>query len=95
MKILLIAATVVSQGAAALPADDAPASSGDAAVVELIQTLENDRLQAGIGKDVEAVAAVTSDRYVQIDLDGKVLDKATTLKRIGSSFARPVIPAST
>lgn len=96
MNRLLVAAIVLVTAAPgsvapwAGPADGPPAaaSSGDPAIVELIKTLESERLQAGIRKDVEAVAAATSDRYMQIDLDGKVLDKATTLQRIRSSFAR-------
>ena len=63
-----------------------PATSGqDAATVEQIKELEHDRIQAGIRKDISYVDAATADEYVQIDWDGKVLDKTATLARIKSS----------
>lgn len=54
-------------------------------VVDDIKKLEADRIQAGVRKDVASVAAATADEYVQIDWEGKVLDKAAMLARIGSS----------
>lgn len=53
--------------------------------IEQIKKMENDRIQAGVRKDVEAIAAVTADDYFQIDWNGKVLNKAATLARIKSS----------
>ena len=47
--------------------------------------MELDRVEAGVRKDVAAIAAVTADGYVQIDWDGRILDKAATLERIKSS----------
>jgi len=47
--------------------------------------LEHDRVQAGVRKDIAGIAAATVDEYVQIDWDGKVLDKTATLARIRSS----------
>jgi ketosteroid isomerase-like protein len=60
-------------------------SSEDAAIAEQIKKLEHDRIQAGVRKDVAYVAAATADEYVQIDWDGRVLDKAAMLARIKSS----------
>jgi len=57
----------------------------EAATVAHIKQLENDRIQAGVRKDIDFVDAATADEYVQIDWDGKVLDKAATLARIKSS----------
>ena len=57
----------------------------DATTAEQIKKLEHDRIQAGVRKDVAYVAAATADEYVQIDWDGKVLDKTATLARIKSS----------
>jgi ketosteroid isomerase-like protein len=50
--------------------------------------MENDRIQAGVRKDVDAIAAVTADDYVMIDFEGKVRNKAATLERIKSSEIR-------
>ncbi len=36
-------------------------------------------------KDIAHIAAATADEYVQIDWDGRVLDKAATLARIRST----------
>lgn len=57
-------------------------------VVAEIKSLENARLAAGLRKDVQAVSARTAEDYLQIDSDGRVLNKAATLERIKSSFAR-------
>ena len=57
-------------------------------VVDHIKKLEADRIQAGVRKDVAWVAAATADEYVQVDWEGKVLDKAAMLARIGSSNIR-------
>jgi ketosteroid isomerase-like protein len=56
-----------------------------AKVQALITKMENDRIQAGVRKDVDKIAAVTADDYVMIDFDGKVRNKAATLERIKSS----------
>jgi ketosteroid isomerase-like protein len=56
--------------------------------IELIKKMENDRIQAGVRKDVEAIAAVTADDYFQIDWNGQILNKAATLARIKSSEIR-------
>ena len=60
-------------------------SAQDAATAEHIKKLEYDRIQAGVRKDIAYIAAATADEYVQIDWDGKVLDKAATLARIKST----------
>jgi ketosteroid isomerase-like protein len=56
-----------------------------AKIQALITKMENDRIQAGVRKDVDAIAAVTADDYVMIDFEGKVRNKAATLERIKSS----------
>jgi ketosteroid isomerase-like protein len=61
------------------------ADSGDAATVALIRKLEQQRIDAGLRKDVVALEATTSDDYLQIDMAGNVRDKATQMKRIASS----------
>jgi ketosteroid isomerase-like protein len=52
--------------------------------VALITKMEEDRVLAGVRKDVAAISAVTGEDYVQIDLDGNVRDKAAALRRIES-----------
>jgi ketosteroid isomerase-like protein len=47
--------------------------------------MEEERVQAGVRKDVDAVAAATADDYIQIDLDGVVRDKSAAMQRIASS----------
>jgi ketosteroid isomerase-like protein len=63
----------------------ASADSGDAATVALIRELEQQRIDAGLRKDVAALEATTADDYLQIDMAGNVRDKATQMKRIASS----------
>src|SRR5882757_8568798 len=53
--------------------------------VALITKMEEDRVLAGVRKDVAAISAVTGEDYVQIDLDGNVRDKAAALQRIEST----------
>ena len=79
---IAVAATVLAQ-------DRKPATSGeDAATVEHIKKLEHDRIQAGVRKDIASIAAATADEYIQIDWDGKVLDRTATLARIKSNNIR-------
>jgi ketosteroid isomerase-like protein len=61
------------------------AQQSNAVVVAQIKQMEHDRIEAGVRKDIAAIAAVTADGYVQIDWDGRILDKAATLARIKSS----------
>ncbi len=61
------------------------ADSGNATVVALIRKLEQQRIDAGLRKDVAALEATTADDYLQIDMAGNVRDKATQMKRIASS----------
>jgi ketosteroid isomerase-like protein len=61
--------------------------SNDEAISQ-IKSLETARLQAGLRKDVQSVSAMTGDDYLQIDTDGRTLDKPATLERIKSSYAR-------
>jgi hypothetical protein len=49
--------------------------TGESAQIAEIKKLERDRLAAGVRKDVEAVSSATADDYIQIEVDGKVLDK--------------------
>jgi ketosteroid isomerase-like protein len=62
--------------------------AGDDAQIDLIKKLESDRLDAGVRRDVDAVSLATADDYMQIDSDGRVLNKAATLQRIKSSYAQ-------
>lgn len=66
------------------------ADSGDAATVALIRQLEEQRIDAGLRKDVAALEATTADDYLQIDMAGNVRDKATQMKRIASSEVKMV-----
>ncbi|MBC8028154.1 MAG: nuclear transport factor 2 family protein [Steroidobacteraceae bacterium] len=66
------------------------ADSGDAATVALIVKLEQQRIDAGLRKDVAALEATTADDYLQIDMAGNVRDKATQMKRIASSEVKMV-----
>jgi ketosteroid isomerase-like protein len=69
---------------AAIVCASAIADSGDAATVALIRKLEQQRIDAGLRKDVAALEAMTADDYLQIDMAGNVRDKATQMKRIAS-----------
>jgi ketosteroid isomerase-like protein len=60
----------------------------DDAEIALIRRMEEDRVQAGVRKDVDAIAAVTAEDYLQIDFDGKVRDKAAAMQRIRSAEIR-------
>lgn len=61
------------------------ADSGDPATVALIRKLDAERIDAGLRKDVAAIDAATAEDYVQIDMSGNIRDKATQMKRLGSS----------
>jgi hypothetical protein len=76
LLIAVFACTAAASGAA-----------GDtkAATIALITKMETDRIQAGVRKDVAAIAAATDEDYMQIDLDGVVRDKAAAMQRIASS----------
>ena len=67
-------------GAAATRAD-----SGDPATVALIRQLEQQRIDAGLRKDIAALSDSTADDYLQIDLAGNVRDKPTQMRRLASS----------
>jgi ketosteroid isomerase-like protein len=60
-------------------------NSETSALQALIKKMENDRIQAGVHKDVDSIAAVTAEDYVNIDFNGQVRNKAETLERIRSS----------
>ena len=80
--------TLVS-GAAMSNAQEAaprtPRSIGTPAEIKLIERMEEDRVQAGVRKDVEAIAAATAEEYLQIDFNGDIRDKAVAMQRIKSS----------
>ena len=63
-------------------------SAGQQAEIDLIKRMEADHIQAGVRKDVEAIAPFTADEYVQIDFDGRVMDREATFRRIRSSDIR-------
>src|SRR5687768_15589537 len=77
--------TLTTLVAAMLVCGGALADSGDAATVALIRKLEQQRIDAGLRKDVGALEATTADDYLQIDMAGNVRDKPTQMKRIASS----------
>jgi hypothetical protein len=85
----LLAATLVpSMSVAVDECRDASRSAPDPALVEQLEKLEHDRIQAGVRKDVAFIDAATAEEYVQIDWNGRILDKAATLGRIGGSGIR-------
>jgi ketosteroid isomerase-like protein len=86
LLVMLVPTAVVSTE---LSDGGKPAARGsDEAQIELIKKLERDRLEAGVRKDVDAISVATAEDYMQIDSDGNILDKAATLQRIRSSYAR-------
>ena len=63
-----------------------PVSESDSLPLQtLIKKMENDRIQAGVRKDVNSIAAVTAEDYVNIDFDGQLRNKTETLERIRSN----------
>lgn len=88
LLITLLVGALAAQSAATGAERSATAevkSAGREAEVALITKMEEDRVLAGVRKDVTAIAAVTAEDYVQIDLDGNVRDKAAALMRIEST----------
>jgi len=88
LLITLLAAAAASHAAptgAEKAATGEVHSAGRETEVALIKKMEEDRVLAGVRKDVSAIAAVTGKDYVQIDLDGNVRDKAAALRRIEST----------
>lgn len=62
------------------------ASDSDSSALQaLIKKMENDRIQAGVHKDIGAIAAVTAEDYINIDFDGRLRNKTATLERIRSN----------
>ena len=61
-------------------------SLDEQAEITLIRKMEEDRVQAGVRKDVEAIAAATAEEYLQIDFDGNIRDKTSAMQRIKSAF---------
>jgi ketosteroid isomerase-like protein len=53
-----------------------------------IKRLESDRIAAGLRKDVKGFADAAADDFIQIDADGRMSDKETTLRRMQSSSAQ-------
>jgi len=47
--------------------------------------MEDERIQSGVRKDTDVIAAATANEYVQIDLDRHVFDKSSAMQRIRSS----------
>ena len=64
------------------------APAGEQAEIDLLKRMENERIQAGVRKDVEAIAPFTADEYMQIDFDGRIMDREATFRRIRSSDIR-------
>lgn len=85
MICLAVSAILTALVQGGVPSSVEAQQSKAAAVVAQIKQMEQDRIQIGVRKDMDALAAVTSDDYVQIDWVGKVVGKAATLERIKSS----------
>jgi hypothetical protein len=71
--ILKLVASVVFRGGSGNSADGGSSSNDEQAQINLIKKMENERVLAGVRKDVEAIAAATAEYYVQIDFDGRVM----------------------
>jgi hypothetical protein len=83
-----LACSLVSGAAIGKNQEAAPRSTrsiGDAAEIKLIEKMEDDRVQAGVRKDVAKIAAATADEYLQIDFNGDIRDKSAAMERIKSS----------
>ena len=91
LLLAMLVAGVVLGGRAGngqrVPAGEA-GRGGEQAEIDLIKSMEVERIQAGVRKDVEAIAPFTADEYVQIDFDGRVMDRRATFRRIRSSDIR-------
>lgn len=81
LTMLLAGLVVITSARSA----DIGADSGESATVASIRKLEQQRIDAGLRKDVAALEATTADDYLQIDMNGNVRDKVTQMKRIASS----------
>ena len=80
-RLLTLALALIALQIAAAKDPKGPQESDEA----VIRRMEQERVDAGVRKDAGAVAAATAEDYLQIDLDGKVLDKQAALERIASS----------
>jgi ketosteroid isomerase-like protein len=91
LLLTMLVVVVVSGGTVSNGQKVSTGESGSAdeqAEIELLKKMENERIQAGVRKDVEAIVPFTAEEYVQIDFDGRVMDKAATFQRIRSSDIR-------
>ena len=84
MKCIFVWLFIVTSLSVAGPGTSA-GSAEEQVVIQHIKKLENDRIQAGVRKDIAFIDAATAEEYVQIDWDGRVLNKAATLARIKSN----------
>lgn len=57
-------------------------------VITDIKKMEKERLAAGIRKNLAFYDSTTATDYLQIDIDGRVLDKVMMLERVKSSYAQ-------
>ncbi len=86
---LLAAVSLVPAVSAAVDeCRDTVRSAPDQVLVEQFRKLEFDRIQAGVRKDVAFLDAATAEEYLQVDWNGKVLDKAAMLERVRSNNIR-------
>ena len=83
--VVLASSLVAIIGHAQEAAPRSPRSIGEAADIKLITKMEEDRVQAGVRKDVKEIAAATAGEYLQIDFNGDLRDKAAAMQRIKSS----------
>lgn len=63
-------------------------ASDESSEITLLKRMEEERIQAGVRKDIDTIAAATAEDYMQIDLDGIVRDKAAAMRRIESSHIK-------
>jgi uncharacterized protein (TIGR02246 family) len=86
---LLLAGTTPASvpGSAGLAQGQRVAPTEEADVAE-IKRLENERIAAGLRRDVDGFAAAAGDDYLQIEIDGNVSNKAATLSRMRASAAQ-------
>lgn len=81
IRLLTLALAFIALQLAGAEVPKGPQESDEA----VIRRMEQERVDAGVRKDVAAVAAATAEDYLQINLDGKVLHKQAALRRIASS----------
>ena len=83
--LLLIAGTAFAQDSASAMASKTEMRAGSAMVEQHLKDMENNWAKASLASDGDALMPMLADDFVNINADGKVLNKSETVERTRKS----------